>query len=173
LIKLKTLNNNNMHKRGSWSRKFIDKSPFNLVVGSDAWIEKDKADRQAWIEKDKADRQAWIDKYKAKREAFTKSVRDGVEPEVEPSVVDKDELKRAGKAGEVERRGGAKGIVGAIKGRLAERAGKTETKTRRLLGRTWKKTKKYDEEGRKIGKQTEVTGKGGDVIRTDSKGDII
>ena len=87
-------------------------------------------------------------------------------------VVNKDELKRQGKTGEVTRRGDDASIAGEIKGRLEERAGKTETKTRKFLGREWKKTKKYDEKGRKVGKYTEVMDKGGKKIRHRQKGDI-
>lgn len=95
---------------------------------------------------------------------------------VKSNIVDKDELKRAGKAGEITRRGkeygGDASILGEIKGRLGERAGKTEKKTRKFLGRTWTKTKKYDAQGRKIGKITEVTDKGGKKIRHRQKGNI-
>jgi len=87
-------------------------------------------------------------------------------------VVDKDELKRQGKTGEVTRRGDDASVAGEIKGRLAERAGTTETKTRKFLGRKWTKTKKYDESGRKVGKITEVADKGGKKIRHRQKGDI-
>ena len=91
---------------------------------------------------------------------------------VKSNIVDKDELKRAGKAGEVTRRGSDASVLGEIKGRLEERAGKTEKKTRKFLGRTWTKTKKYDEKGRKVGKYTEVADKGGKKIRHRQKGAI-
>ena len=87
-------------------------------------------------------------------------------------VVDKDELKRQGRTGEVTRRGSDASVTGEIKGRLSERAVKTEKKTRKFLGRTWTKTKKYDAQGRKVGKITEVGDKGGKKIRHRQKGDI-
>ena len=97
----------NKGKRGSWSRRFIEKSPFNINLPT-------------------------------KEDIIAK----------------------------------ASGVVGPIKDRLAERAGKTETKTRKFLGRTWTKTKKYDDKGKKIGKIVEVSDKGGKKIKHRQKGDI-
>ena len=45
----------------------------------------------------------------------------------------------------------------------------TETKTRKLFGRTWTKTKQYDDQGRKTGKSVSVQNKEGEQIRYRQK----
>ena len=65
--------------------------------------------------------------------------------------------------------GGGPSVRDKINEKRAERAGKTRTKTHRLFGRTWDKTKEFDEEGRKIGKRTQVRDQYGELIG-DTKG---
>ena len=54
----------------------------------------------------------------------------------------------------------------------AERANQTTSKTHRLLGRTWEKTKQFDEEGRKIGKHTVVRDRYGKEIGRGGRGTL-
>ena len=68
--------------------------------------------------------------------------------------------------------GGGPSVQDRYEQRMKERAeAGEETKTRRLFGRTWTKTKKFDPEtGRKIGKTTVVTDKEGQEIGRSEKG---
>ena len=60
--------------------------------------------------------------------------------------------------------GGGPSVADRIREKREQRAGKTETKTHKLFGREWKKTKQYDDEGKKIGKRTKVYDRYGEQI---------
>ena len=68
--------------------------------------------------------------------------------------------------------GGGESVQDKIRRKRAERAGEKETKTHKLFGRTWEKTKEFDEEGRKVGKQTIVRDRYGKEIGRQERGTL-